>query len=163
MKILGDIPSNIQRLINFIQKRHGDCETLYGKKTWYGKPISCNTLHVSYGAIGYDIEYDGIDLHVDNELNTITVFYFDEELHIEEAVKYLAANIPQRDVEYMTGVIYDYHGSLASCDNIGLTERIYSLMEEFTDENDCPHDWWQQSYDEDDILWMVFDAQRKEN
>ena len=73
MKVVGFIYPEVRRLVNFIQRRHGDCECLYGKKSWYGKQISCQTLHCSYGAIGYAIEYDGIGIQVDNELNTILI------------------------------------------------------------------------------------------
>lgn len=75
MKVVGFVFPEVRRLVNFIQRRQGDCESLYGKKTWYGKDISCLTLHCSYGAIGYSIEYDGVDVQVDCELGTITIDY----------------------------------------------------------------------------------------
>lgn len=80
MRIPKHIPQELKRLINFIVKRLGDCETLldgYNHNpwgyTWYGHKMICEPLFCCYGRIGYSISYQGYELHVDNDMDRITI------------------------------------------------------------------------------------------
>lgn len=80
MRIPKDIPAELNRLINAILKRDGDCESLlngYNRNpfgfTWYGFRMSCEPLFCCYGCIGYGINYRGHKIHVDNELSQIEI------------------------------------------------------------------------------------------
>lgn len=81
MRIPKDIPAELNRLINAILKRDGDCEkwldgynrTPFGF-TWYGFRMICEPLFCSYGCIGYSINYREYEIHVDNDLSRIEIF-----------------------------------------------------------------------------------------
>lgn len=80
MRIPKDIPAELNRLINAILKRDGDCESWlngYNRNpfgfTWYGFRMICEPLFCSYGRIGYSINYKGYEIHVDNELSRISI------------------------------------------------------------------------------------------
>lgn len=80
MRIPKNIPEEIKRLINAILKRYGDCEIwLNGYNsalncyTWYGDRMICEPLFCSYGFIGYAINYRGYEIHVDNDLDRISI------------------------------------------------------------------------------------------
>lgn len=73
MKIIGEIHPEIKGLVNRILRKVGDCESLLGKRSWYGKDIWCGLLFCSYGVIGYDIDYEGFSISVDNELHEIRI------------------------------------------------------------------------------------------
>ena len=80
MRIPKDIPAELNRLINAILKRDGDCESLlngYNRNpfgfTWYGFRMSCEPMFCSYGCIGYGINYRGHKIHVDNDLSQIEI------------------------------------------------------------------------------------------
>lgn len=80
MKIPKDIPAELNRLINAIVSRDGDCEkwlngynrTPFGF-TWYGFRMICEPLFCSYGRIGYGINYREYEIHVDNDLSRIEI------------------------------------------------------------------------------------------
>lgn len=80
MRIPKDIPAELNRLINAILKRDGDCEKWlngYNRNpfwfTWYGFRMICEPLFCSYGRIGYGINYREYEIHVDNDLSRITI------------------------------------------------------------------------------------------
>ena len=80
MRIPKDIPAELNRLINAILKRDGDCEkwldgynrTPFGF-TWSGFRMICEPLFCSYGCIGYSINYREYEIHVDNDLSRIEI------------------------------------------------------------------------------------------
>lgn len=71
---------------------------------------------------------------------------------LEQAIAYVRDNINKEDVDYTIGRIYRHHGSLSSDDPLHLSDQIYDLMEEFSDDNDLPEGWWLAETDEDEIL-----------
>lgn len=80
MRIPKDIPAELNRLINAILKRDGDCKSWlngYNRNpfwfTWYGFRMICEPLFCSYGCIGYGINYRGHKIHVDNDLSRIEI------------------------------------------------------------------------------------------
>lgn len=80
MRILKDIPAELNRLINAILKRDGDCEKWldgYNRNPfgfiWYGFRMICEPLFCSCGCIGYSINYREYEIHVDNDLSRIEI------------------------------------------------------------------------------------------
>lgn len=80
MRVPKEIPFELNRLINAIVKRDGDCEQwLNGFNrnpwhfAWYGSRMICESLFCCYGCIGYSINYKGYNIQVDNDLSRIDI------------------------------------------------------------------------------------------
>lgn len=80
IRVTSSVPSEVKTIVKAIQKKGGDLEkwlNAYNKNpfntTYYGDRIMIEPLHVSYGVVGYAIQYRGYDIKVDNELNEISI------------------------------------------------------------------------------------------
>lgn len=81
----------------------------------------------------------------------------DNDKHYEQAIAYVRNTIDIDDVGYISGRIWKNHGSLCSEDTIGLSDRIYDLMEEYGQDNDLPENWWLNEGDIEDVFDKLLD------
>lgn len=80
----------------------------------------------------------------------------DKQKAIEEAIQYVRDNKTWSDAEEEVAMEHMNHWrtDLANASS-HIAEAIYDLMEEWSEENDMPENWWLELMDEDDIFWEL--------
>ena len=74
MKVIGQTPSAVSRIVSAIQNFRFNFDRVGMKGSYRNDPIWINTLHAPiYRAIGYVIYYRGFSISVDFELCEITI------------------------------------------------------------------------------------------
>lgn len=81
-----NIPSELKRIVNAIIKNDGDCERWLKEHnknphffTLWGIPLFIGPLYGEYGSIGYEIEYNGYSITVDNDFKEIDLGFDEDE------------------------------------------------------------------------------------
>lgn len=75
---------------------------------------------------------------------------------LEEAIQYVREHKTWTDAEYEVAMdcIYEQHIPLEDASE-KIFNCIHDLMEEWSESNDMPEDWWYFETDEEDIFWAL--------